>query len=48
MAAVRTDDAKHMHKIDTIDVNVPLIFEPNITAPIYLNGNFALIPYTEF
>lgn len=48
MAAVRTDDVYNLLRIKTIDVNVPLIFEPNTTAPVYLNGNFAAIPYTEF
>lgn len=48
MAAVRIDDAKIMHRMDTTDVNAPLMFEPNTTAPVYLNGSFAAIPYTEF
>lgn len=48
MAAVRTDDAKYVLRMAIIDVKVPLIFEPNTTAPVYLNGNFAAIPYTEF
>lgn len=29
-------------------MKVPLIFEPNTTAPVYLNGNLAAIPNTEF
>lgn len=48
MAAVRTDDVYSLVRMKTIDVNVPLIFEPNTTAPVYLNGNFAAMPYTEF
>lgn len=48
MAAVRLDDVYTLLRIKTIDVNVPLIFEPNTTAPVYLNGSFAAIPYTEF
>lgn len=48
MAAVRTDDVYSLVSMNTTDVNVPLIFEPNTTAPVYLNGNLAAIPYTEF
>lgn len=48
MAAVLTDDENVDDKIEIIDVNVPLIFEPSTTAPVYLNGSFAAIPYTEF
>lgn len=48
MAAVWTDDVYNLVRMKTTDVNVPLIFEPNTTAPVYLNGNFAAIPYTEF
>lgn len=48
MAAVRFDDENSDAKILIIVVNVPLIFDPNTTAPVYLNGNLAAIPYTEF
>lgn len=48
MAAVRTDDVYNLLRMKTIDVKVPLTFEPNTTAPVYLNGSFAAMPYTEF
>lgn len=48
MAAVRADDEKYKLKMEIIDVNAPLIFDPSTTAPVYLNGNFAAIPYTQF
>lgn len=48
MAAVRSDDVNDELNMEMIAVNVPLIFEPSTTAPVYLNGNLAAIPYTEF
>lgn len=44
MAAVRSDDVNDELNIDMIVVNVPLMFEPSTTAPVYLNGNLAAIP----
>lgn len=44
MAAVRSDDVKYEDNMEIIDVNVPLIFEPSTTAPVYLNGSLAAIP----
>lgn len=48
MAAVRSDDVNIALNIDTTATNVPLIFDPSTTAPVYLNGNLAAIPYTLF
>lgn len=48
MAAVRCDDVNDELKMLTTAVNAPLIFEPSTTAPVYLNGNLAAMPYTEF
>ena len=48
MAAVRCEEANSDANIAIIVVNVPLILDPSTTAPLYLNGNFAAMPYTEF
>lgn len=48
MAAVRTDDAIDELRMETTAVNVPLILEPSTTAPVYLPGSLAAIPYTLF
>lgn len=48
MAAIRLLDVKATDRIATMDVKVPLIFEPNITAPVYFTGNLAAIPKIVF
>lgn len=44
MAAVRTDFENISLMIEMIAVKVPLMLEPNTTAPVYLKGSFAAIP----
>lgn len=48
MAAVRKEDVIEELSMDTTEANVPLMFEPITTAPVYLIGNFAAIPYMLF
>lgn len=48
MAAVLTDEANCELNIEITDAKVPLILDPSTTAPVYLNGSLAAIPYTEF
>lgn len=44
MAALRTDVQMEPDRMLMIVANVPLMFEPNTTAPVYFGGNFAAIP----
>lgn len=41
-------EVKVEDKIEIIAVNVPLMFDPKTTAPVYFIGSFAAIPKIVF